>query len=544
MSIRDCFFYLVIAVIFIFSQNCLADNPIVQTVFTADPAPMVYKDTVYCYTSHDDDVLVDNFFTMRNWALFSTTDMVNWQSRGIVASLKNFSWAGSNGAWAAQCIPRDGKFYMYCPIHMKGIGVLVADDPAGPFTDPLKKPLLNNGNNDIDPTVFIDDDDQAYLYWGNPTCTYAKINNDMISLMGSRTALNMTVESFGKRSNTERPTSYEEGPWLYKHNKLYYLAFAGGPISEHLAYSTSTSPTGPWKYGGIIMSTFSGGAFTNHPGIIDYKGNYYLFYHSQQLSNDGFKRSVCVEKFSYNADGTISKISVTKDGAPQIGALNPYDTIQAETICYESGVETNPCSEGGIMVDSINNNDYIKVKGVDFSDGAKTFSARVASGASGGKIELRLGSQTGKLVGTCEIQGTGGWDKWITKTCDVSDVTGKQDLFFKFTGSSGFLFNFNWWKFTPLKVGIDTESKNSAVDRYAISVNNKMVTFKPDYSSSAHTNTVIQLFSLSGKLFFSTIQKSQIPSIVTMDLRAMKSGSYLIKVVSDQSTMAKIINLY
>jgi arabinoxylan arabinofuranohydrolase len=211
---------------------CFAENPVVQTNYTPDPAPMVYNDTLFCYTSHDEDVLENNFFTMRDWCCFSTTDMVNWQSRGRVASLKDFSWAGTNGAWAVQCTHRDGKFYMYCPIHMKGIGVLVSDSPEGPFTDPLGKPLLNNGGNDIDPTVFIDDDDQAYLYWGNPTCTYAKLNQDMISLSGSRVALPMTVESFGARSNTDRQTSYEEGPWFYKRNGLYYLVFAGGPISE------------------------------------------------------------------------------------------------------------------------------------------------------------------------------------------------------------------------------------------------------------------------------------------------------------------------
>jgi hypothetical protein len=288
------------------------------------------------------------------------------------------------------------------------------------------------------------------------------------------------------------------------------------------------------------MSTFSGCAFTNHPGIAEFKGNSYLFYHSQQLSNDGYRRSVCVEKFNYNTDGTIPKITPTKEGAPQIGSLNPYDTVQAETICYEQGVETNPCSEGGIMVDSINNNDYIKVKGVDFRDGAKTFSARVASGGSGGKIELRLGSQTGTIIGTCEIAGTGGWDKWTTKTCDITGATGKKDLFLKFTGSTGFLFNFNWWKFTPINIGVENEKSKNLKNDFDISIHNKTVLIK---FLSEQKKAAIELYSLSGRLVATLHQKTSTGSDLSMDLKSIRPGSYLIKVAADQTTMTKTINL-
>jgi hypothetical protein len=527
------------------SATIFADNPIFQTVYTADPAPMVFNDTLYCYTSHDEDVTEGGFFTMKNWCLFSTTDMVNWRSHGRVASLKNFSWAGTNGAWAVQCIPRDGKFYMYCPIHMKGIGVLVADKPDGPFTDPVKKALLTNTNNDIDPSVFIDSDEQAYLYWGNPTCTYAKLNADMISLSGTRTALPMTVESFGKRSNTDRATSYEEGPWIYKRGSTYYLGFAGGPISEHLAYSTSTGPTGPWKYGGVIMSTFSGGAFTNHPGIAEYKGNSYIFYHGQQLSNNGYKRSVCVDKLTYDAAGAIAKVTPTKEGPAQLGALDPYATVQAETICYEQGVETNPStgSEGGIMVDSINNNDYIKLKGVDFGDGAKSFEARVASGGSGGKIELRLDSQTGKLIGTCDVPSTGGWDKWATQTCTVSDATGKHDLYLKFTGGSGFLFNFNWWKFTPIKTSVMVpDDRNRLTGNYIrVSVTGKKAAIRLHESLPETRPVTIALYDVAGRLAMPLITRTAQQPELSLSLKTLPAGTYLMKVMSGYSKLTETI---
>ena len=430
--------------------TCLADNPIVQTAYTADPAPMVYNGICYLYTTHDEDVTVRNFFTMNDWRCYCTTDMVNWTDLGSPLSYKEFSWARDNSSWAGQCIPRNGKFYFYVPINRQrggnAIGVAVSDSPTGPFSDPIGKPLLV-GNGYIDPTVFIDDDGQAYLYWGNPNLYYVKLNKDMISYSGEIVKVPLTTESFGVRTKDDRPTQYEEGPWLYKRKGLYYLIFAAGPISEHISYSTSSNPTGPWTFGGIVMPT-QGGAFTNHPGVCDYKGNSYFFYHNGALpGGGGFHRSVCVEQFEFNDDGTIPTIHMTKEGAPQVGHLDPYATVQAETICWESGVETQPCSESGMNVCDIDDGDFIKIKGVDFGKGATSFEARVASAASGGNIKIHLDSSTGTLAGTCTVPGTGDWQSWVTTSCMVKDVVGIHDLYLVFTGGSGSLFNVNWWRF-------------------------------------------------------------------------------------------------
>jgi arabinoxylan arabinofuranohydrolase len=433
-----------------FGTICYADNPIIQTLYTADPAPMVHDGVCYLYTTHDEDVTVRNFFTMNDWRCYSTTDMVNWTDLGSPLSYKEFSWARSNSSWAGQCIPRNGKFYFYVPINRQrggnAIGVAVSDSPTGPFSDPIGKPLLT-GNGYIDPSVFIDDDGQAYLYWGNPNLYYVKLNEDMISYSGEIVKVPLTTESFGVRTKDDRPTQYEEGPWLYKRKGLYYLIFAAGPISEHISYSTGPSATGPWTFGSIVMPT-QGRAFTNHPGLCDYKGNTYFFYHNGALpGGGGFKRSVCVEQLEFNDDGTIPTINMTKEGAPQIGHLNPYDTVQAETICWESGIETEKCSEGGINVCDINDSDYIKIKGVDFGAGAASFEARVVSATNGGNIEIRLDSLTGTLVGTCPVSGTGDWQTWKTVSCSVSGASGVHDLYLKFTGGSERLFNFNWWRF-------------------------------------------------------------------------------------------------
>ncbi|MDA1361359.1 family 43 glycosylhydrolase [Glycomyces luteolus] len=425
-----------------------ADNPIIQTVYTADPAPLVHNGRVYLYTGHDEDG--STWFTMKDWRVWSSDDMVNWTDHGSPLSLETFSWARQD-AWAGQAVERGGKFYWYVPVindatGRPAIGVAVADSPTGPFRDALGHPLVQNG--EIDPTVFIDTDGQAYLYWGNPNLWYVKLNADMISYSGSVTQIPLTTQGFGTRPNsTERPTLYEEGPWVYKRGSLYYMVFAAQCCSEHIAYSTSPGPTGPWTYRGTVMPT-QGSSFTNHAGVIDYKGGSYFFYHNGALpGGGGFTRSVAVERFTYNADGTIPQINMTSAGAPQIGTLNPYVRQEAETIAWTSGVETERSGEGGMNVGWIENGDWIKVKGAAFGTGANQFTARVASATTGGRIEVRLDGQNGPLVGTCTVGGTGGWQTWTSVSCPVSGATGTHDLYLKFTGGSGSLFNFDWWRF-------------------------------------------------------------------------------------------------
>ncbi len=409
-----------------------ADNPIVQTYYTADPAPMVYQDRLYLYTSHDEDVTKDNFYTMNDWKLYSTVDMVNWTDHGTIASLKTFSWSTDN-AWAPQAIPRNGKIYLYVPINNNTgakIGVAVADNPLGPFKDAVGREIAQSGAMAIDPTVFIDDDEQAYLFWGNGNLRMVRLNSDMISTTGSVTS-NIPMQGF------------IEGPWFYKRGSLYYLVYAGA--GQKISYATSNAPTGPWTYKGDVFGNPSIG--TNHPGVVDYKGHSYMFYHTGGLPGGGsFKRSVCVEEFTYGADGSIPKLTMTTKGPNAIATLDPFQQVEAETIAFSSGLKTEACTDtgGGINVSSISNGDYIKVKDVDFLDGVTSFEARVSSSASNAKIELHLDTQTGTLLGTCDVSGA---SSWTTKTCEVTGGSGKHDLFLKFTGGSGDLFKLNWWRF-------------------------------------------------------------------------------------------------
>jgi arabinoxylan arabinofuranohydrolase len=436
-----------------------AENPIIQTNFTADPAPMVYNGTVYLYTSHDEDDATG--FKMKDWRLYTSTDMVNWTDRGAVASLATFPWARQdNDAWAPQVIARNGKFYLYVPISVPGepknvIAVAVADKPEGPFKDALGHPLVGPETGFIDPSVFIDDDGQAYLYWGNPNVWYVKLNKDMVSYSG------------GIVQSVPTPARYQEGPWFYKHNGKYYLAYASTCCAEGIGYAMSDKPTGPWLYKGQIMDGNKGSS-GNHPGIIDYKGGSYVFGFNYRLNFAETpihheRRSVTVVKFDYNADGTIPDLPWwNTEGVAHLGALDPYRRVEAETIAWTSrmpgewdrpfdwapGIKTEKNDKVGVYVTRITDRTYIKVAGVDFGKGAESFTARVASGAAGGAVELHLDKTDGPLIGTVPVANTGGWDAWQNVTAPVSGATGKHDLFLVFKGRGDQpLFNLDYWQF-------------------------------------------------------------------------------------------------
>ena len=436
-----------------------AQNPIVQTCYTTDPAPMVHDGRLYVYTGHDEDRA--DFFWMQEWRVYSTEDMVNWTDHGSPLAIESFEWADDR-AWAAQCVERNGKFYWYVCLHSKlsnamAIGVAVGDSPTGPFKDAIGKPLYDGSWDFIDPTVFIDDDGRAYLYWGNPNIYFAELNEDMVSLKGEVRKLDQTVESFGApnpeaRVKGEKYTDiYTEGPWFYRRGDNYYLLYAAGGVPEHIAYSMSDSPAGPWRYVGEIMPLQDTGSFTNHCGVIDYMGNSYFFYHTGKLpGGGGFGRSVAVEQFTYNDDGTFPIINATAEGVAPIGTLDPYRRVEAETIAFSSGVKSEPNAKTGVYVSDTHDGDWIKVREVDFgAEGPDELRVAAASALRGGRIEVRLDSVDGRLISTVEIPTTGGWECWKTFKADVEEgVTGVHDLYFLFKGRKGCkLFNLDWWRF-------------------------------------------------------------------------------------------------
>ena len=440
-----------------------AQNPIIYDRYTPDPAPYVHGDTLYLFVDHDEDVTMNGYFTMKDWLLYSTVDMVNWTYRGTPITSATFSsWAKQdNDCWASQCVERDGKWYWYCTATIKGeaypgIGVAVADNPAGPYTDPIKKPLVK-GWFKIDPSVIIDDNGQAYLFYGNNMLWYAKLTKKMTSITGGEIEVKTKDENAfgpfkGYDDNNNPKTNFEEASWIYKRNGKYYLEYAAGGVPEHWAYSTADKVTGPWTYQGKILGQAEN-SFTIHGGSVEFKGHHYLFYHNGKLTGGGgYKRSTCIEEFTPNEDGTIPSIKFTTTGVNPLQTLNPFELQEAETINKCSNVRC----EGDYQkcyVTNISKNGNFRVRNVDFGEtGAQSFKAIVRTTAAT-TLDIRVGS---KIVGSIKIDSTNG--EWQEVTCDLTtSVQGiQQYLYFLIKGSKEQTFDFDSWQFFENPTGITT----------------------------------------------------------------------------------------
>ncbi|MDR2910148.1 MAG: glycoside hydrolase family 43 protein [Bacteroidales bacterium] len=300
-------------------------NPLVTDNFTADPAPLVHDGTLYLYVGHDeyypgqDSAGGGQEFNITEWLCYSTEDMKTWTDHGAVLAPTDFSW-GTGEAWASQVVENNGKFYYYVtamagePYNSRLVGVAVSDSPTGPFVDALGKPLVSddmtpNGPrgwwNDIDPTVLIDAEGTPWMSWGNGTCFIVKLKPNMIELDGPIEILRMP--------------GFIEGPWLSRHGELYYLDFASrGEGRETISYATAPSMEGPWTYRGRLTG-MAENSFTIHPGIVEFKGLDYLFYHNAALILDNIqgaigRRSVCVDYLYYLPDGRMAWVEQTKAG--------------------------------------------------------------------------------------------------------------------------------------------------------------------------------------------------------------------------------------
>jgi arabinoxylan arabinofuranohydrolase len=296
-------------------------NPFITDQYTADPSAHVFEGRVYVYPSHDRDSSVT--FDMVDYHVYSSENLKDWTDHGIVLSLDDISWAKEN-AWAPDCAFFKGKYYFYFPTDRSYIGVAVGDSPAGPFRDALGKPLVTkdspgvvNKRDFIDPSVFIDDDGTPYLFFGQLDVNVVRLNEDMISYDGPVQIIEGAKDFF-------------EAVWVHKFNGKYYLSYSTwgerGVTGPQIVYATSDHILGPYQYQGVILDQVSSG--TNHHSIVQYHGNWYLFYHtsdlflertpadSPEMKYRPYRRSICVDRLYYNEDGTIQEVIPTREGVP------------------------------------------------------------------------------------------------------------------------------------------------------------------------------------------------------------------------------------
>jgi arabinoxylan arabinofuranohydrolase len=295
-------------------------NPIIREKFTADPAPLVVGNRLYLYVGHD-EARGDEMFTMREWLVYSSTDMKNWTAHGPIMNVKDFKWAKQD-AWASQATYKNGRYWFYAAVEHddsnpgKAIAVAVSDTPTGPFIDAKGSALITNAMTpkgthsweDIDPTVFTDDDGSSWIAWGNRQAYIAKLAANMIDLDGPIQEIT--------------PPHFEEGPWLHKRGKIYYLTYASLDRATHtderISYATSNSIKGPWTYRGELTGSGKN-SFTIHAGITQFKKNWYIFLHNAALtigdeSGAIGRRSVTAERLRYDKSGLMLPVAQTDAG--------------------------------------------------------------------------------------------------------------------------------------------------------------------------------------------------------------------------------------
>jgi beta-xylosidase len=288
-----------------------AANPLFAPLYTADPAVLVDGGRVYLFTGRDEALPDGKDFVMHEWRVFSSCDMVNWQDHGVPVKVKDFAWSKGR-AWASDVVKRHGKYWFYSTVEHAtvpgfAVGVAVSDSPTGPFVDARGSALITNDMttqtdiawDDIDPTVFVDDDGQAWLYWGNTVLKAVKLKANMTELDGP--------------IQTVKAEHFTEAAYLHKRKGTYYLSYSQH-FPEETAYMTGPSPLGPWTPRGVIMAK-NLKTPTIHQAIFDFNGKSYIAYHNAELPGGGeYRRSVAIEEFEYRADGTIPFIPQTKAG--------------------------------------------------------------------------------------------------------------------------------------------------------------------------------------------------------------------------------------
>jgi len=282
---------------------------IISDRFSADPSAHKFGDTYYVYATNDEDNS-GKYWDSTDWRLFSSTDLVNWNDEGSFLHNSVFSWAAEDAkAWAPGAIERNGKYYFYAPVGGDQIGVVVSDNPKGPFVDPINKALIeksrdnNAGDEPIDPALFIDIDGQAYMYFGTRVPKVVMLGSDMISLASEIRDVEITDFPSG-----DEKKQYGEAPYLHMHEGKYYFTFSTGWPGQ-IVYATGDSPLGPFEYQGVIIDYLN--INTNHQAILQDGDKNYIFYHDSIKEGGGYyRRSILVTELEYSGENEIRQIDL------------------------------------------------------------------------------------------------------------------------------------------------------------------------------------------------------------------------------------------
>jgi arabinoxylan arabinofuranohydrolase len=462
-------------------------NPLITHSYGADPYAMVYNDRVYVYMTHDEymydakgEISTNTYANIRSLRCISSSDLVNWTDHGViyVGGLKGASsWA--NNSWAPAAIWKNingvDKFFLYFANSANSIGVLTAESPTGPFVDELGEPIIDRETPNcanvtwlFDPAVFTDDDGKSYLYFGGGvpegqaempnTARVIELGSDMISTVGEA----VTIEA---------PFIFEDSG-INKIGNTYYYSYCSNflsrenakgnfvPDAGEIIYMTSDNPMGPWQYQGSILKNpgyFFGTGGNNHHCMINFRDNYYIFYHTSVLQDSigitGGYRSTHMNEVLIDSDGTINKIQGNKVGVKQIEAFDPYRLVEATTMSNNAGVTVTEEKKSSfkepqvLSIGEISSGDWLQIRGVDFGkNGPDTLTLKYSCKGEGGVVRVTVDKLGGDAIAYAELTNTGNYSDFIEVTVPVDEVNGEHDIYFEFIGSD---YHLNAWSFKP-----------------------------------------------------------------------------------------------
>lgn len=445
---------------FNFSQNPILRESDPNFLYVADPAAEVFNGKVYVYCSHDQPDAV-NYEGMKDYVILESSDLKHWINHGVSLDPQldpGFEYAQSNMN-APDAAYKDGWYYWYFPSDITYVGVAKSRTPIGPW----ESAVTNEITTIFDPTVFVDDDGQAYIY-GNDH--WVDIGDPGSHIMGAKLKDNM-VELDGPWVRLSKEV-VNEAVHVFKRNGIYYFCARVGKVTK---YWMADSPL-PTEYATFKGELAPNSPYSpNHTSAIEFNNEWYLFYHRGDVNHgNNYRRSVCFDKMTFREDGTIEPVVYTLDEGVEITVPEPIkrsrnrakrkrlpvgrQTIrqEAEAFTENSGVTVEKQTDS-IVVDGIgdiSNGDWTSYKNLYFGNSAKPFSfrVRVATPHTGGRIELRLNDPKGTLVGTIPIDSTGGWNHFKTLSISLLGIRGSHTLYLCYVGESKKLFNLNWFEWT------------------------------------------------------------------------------------------------
>ena len=464
-----------------------AQNPVIRDQFAADPTARVFNNKVYVYPSHDipaPEGQRQDWFCMADYHVFSSENLTDWTDHGMILSQEQVPWGKTDAysMWAPDCVYKNGKYYFYFPNAPKdgrgfAVGVAIANHPEGPFTC-VQEPIM--GISGIDPCVLIDDDGSAYIYWSGMGIRGARLKENMLELDGELQEVKipkrdgmpeMPPMKMGGQVMEGLPDGFKEGPFAFKRNGWYYLTFPwvrgntsnGANPTETLAYAMSKSPLGPWDFKGIIMAEHDNHCWTNHHSILEYKGQWYIFYHRNDFSpNMDKRRSARIEKIAFNSDGTIQEVKQTMRGVGinqaverieidrYNSASNDVTTQLIDTINTFRSFEATLSQKGSWLryndIDFSSVTDAYLVVNVKAADNTEFFvKEKSAKGKIIAKVPMTVKSET-RFPGSPTPFRRDQSNQWLTMTVPMEYLPkGVTDIVI--TNESNAAFSINWIQF-------------------------------------------------------------------------------------------------